>query len=85
MSVIPDFKSVVVRGDKWTPTKYYCPMCGRQEVWESDGFDFYEGNEHACLSCHGTFRSPEPPPPSNDTWGDSAQAVLEAISKCKPE
>lgn len=33
-------------------TKIYCPNCGKQKVWMSEGpGDFYTGQEGYCLAC----------------------------------
>lgn len=37
---------------EFVKTDYFCPMCGKTEVWRnSDGGDYYEGSMHLCASC----------------------------------
>lgn len=33
-------------------TDYYCPSCGKQEVWvEQSGGDYYAGADYVCVAC----------------------------------
>jgi transposase-like protein len=79
MTVVPaHITSIRANSDTWTPTELYCPQCGRQEVWNSDGEDYYDGSEYVCLSCKGTFRHPDEYE-ERRCWKHSADAVLEAL------
>jgi predicted RNA-binding Zn-ribbon protein involved in translation (DUF1610 family) len=34
---------------------YYCPVCGKQEVWNrQDGGDYYMGESYYCTNCGAT-------------------------------
>lgn len=40
-------------------TKYYCPSCGKKEVWTDNGAgDYYEGTTFLCTSCETAFTMP---------------------------
>jgi len=40
-------------------TEYYCPECGKQEVYEALGEgDYYEGTGLYCNSCNNAFTMP---------------------------
>lgn len=40
-------------------TKYYCPECGIQEVYEAIGEgDYYEGTGLYCKNCNNVFTMP---------------------------
>jgi hypothetical protein len=43
----------------WVKTVYYCPNCGKREVWEESGAgDFYESRELCCTECNLIFTMP---------------------------
>lgn len=55
----------------YAPTDYFCPHCGRRDVWEecSDG-DYYQGPDILCLYCGGGFCLPNgdgKPAPDDDS------------------
>lgn len=38
--------------DEFVKGDYFCPFCGKQEVWESqDSGDYYVGSEQICATC----------------------------------
>lgn len=40
-------------------TAYYCPNCGKKEVWSDHGAgDYYEGPTFLCVSCETAFTLP---------------------------
>lgn len=40
-------------------TNYYCPNCGKKEVWTDNGVgDYYEGPTFLCISCENAFTLP---------------------------
>lgn len=45
----------------WHKTDAYCPHCAKQDVWEANEGDYYEGPEFFCATCSGSFRTPRPP------------------------
>lgn len=45
--------------EQWEKTDFYCPRCGKQEVWFiNDGGDYYVGEQHICTACKATFHLP---------------------------
>lgn len=45
--------------EPWEKKDYYCPRCGKQEVWfRNDGGDYYVGEQHICTACKGGFHIP---------------------------
>lgn len=45
--------------ETWEGTGLYCPQCGQLEVWRNtNGGDYYEGEQHLCTSCESTFSLP---------------------------
>ena len=62
--------------EDWVKTEYYCPHCGKQEVWDEDsGGDHYVGTRLTCVSCAAGFRMPE----SADATDWQTQQRIEAI------
>lgn len=52
-------------------SNYYCPLCGKQEVWEDQGEgDFYEGVDYACTNCYASFTLPSLGTNENDFEGE---------------
>ena len=42
---------------------FYCPNCGKQEVWYQDGpGDHYVGEQHICSACEACFTIQGPYP-----------------------
>jgi len=40
-------------------TNYYCPNCGKKEVWTDNGpGDYYEGPTFLCTNCQNAFTLP---------------------------
>lgn len=37
---------------------YFCPLCGRQQVWEGDSPDYYQGVNYYCTECESSFTLP---------------------------
>jgi predicted RNA-binding Zn-ribbon protein involved in translation (DUF1610 family) len=47
------------RESEWTKTEYFCPNCGKLEVWSEDGpGDYYAGEDYVCTSCKCFFNLP---------------------------
>lgn len=45
--------------ETWEPCAFYCPSCGKRDVWEEAGAgDYYVGTDYICRSCWGTFNLP---------------------------
>lgn len=44
--------------ETWEITDYYCPQCGKKEVWRNDGGDYYIGEQHICAACKRSFHIP---------------------------
>ena len=43
----------------WEHTDFYCPSCGKQEVWVEDGpGDYYAGPDYLCRVCGGGMGCP---------------------------
>ncbi len=41
--------------ENWGKTDYYCPYCGKQEVFEEAGAgDYYLGTQALCIACEKT-------------------------------
>jgi hypothetical protein len=56
--------------ESWETTEYFCPNCGRRDVWhETSGGDYYVGELHLCRSCKHGFHLPNGTQPAND-WQD---------------
>lgn len=37
---------------EYDKSEFYCPLCGKQEVWEEKGQgDYYCGSDYVCISC----------------------------------
>jgi predicted RNA-binding Zn-ribbon protein involved in translation (DUF1610 family) len=47
------------RKEAWVKKSYYCPACGKNEVFEKeDSDDYYEGAAYICVSCGVEFTMP---------------------------
>lgn len=43
----------------WIKEDYYCPNCGKQEVWmEENSGDYYVGETYLCINCAFKFALP---------------------------
>ena len=43
----------------WEKTEYFCPECGKRNVWhDTSGGDYYVGEEHLCVECESSFHLP---------------------------
>ena len=39
--------------EEYAKTQYYCPNCGKQEVWNEVGEgDYYLGSDYVCTECN---------------------------------
>lgn len=64
--------------ETWDKSEYFCPHCGKNEVWEQQGDgDYYQGVTYLCISCGGIFHLPQRPRPEN--WQDQQR-----IAELKP-
>lgn len=36
----------------YTKSDYYCPNCGKREVWSGGGADYYVGEAYYCTNCY---------------------------------
>jgi len=66
--------------EAWQLTKYHCPHCGKQRVWqETSGGDYYVGDEHICTNCSHSFYLPlEPKDISGNEQGKQRLSALKA-------
>ena len=69
--------------ETWEATDYYCPACGKQEVWhETSGEDYYVGETHLCLSCEAHFYLPNGASPCSKNWQDDQRVDhIRSLSK----
>lgn len=38
--------------DEWTKDEFFCPKCGKQELWREGGSgDYYLGPSYYCVAC----------------------------------
>lgn len=45
--------------DEFEKSRYFCPNCGKQEVWEEQGAgDYYVGVTYICAACGAKFDLP---------------------------
>lgn len=48
-----------VYSEIWKKTDYFCPGCGKREVWHAaGGGDYYVGEQHICIACAHEFYLP---------------------------
>lgn len=46
--------------ERWSLTEYFCPQCGKKDVWiRGDGGDCELGEKHICTECEHTFYLPD--------------------------
>ena len=71
--------------ENWDKAEWFCPACGRREVYEEQGGgDYYVGTRFLCEKCGAKFYLPDPPEPCPKN--DQHQQRLAAIrSACKGE
>lgn len=57
--VVIKYENGNTRTTTYEDTDLYCPNCGKQEVWEEQGFgDYYLGVDYACTNCYASFNLP---------------------------
>jgi transposase-like protein len=62
----------------WETTDYFCPRCGKQDVWVEDSpGDYYTGPSHLCKACGADFSLPYGCDARPNNWQDSQR--LEAL------
>lgn len=45
--------------ERWEKCDYFCPNCGKKEVWEEQGGgDYYAGVDYVCVACDHFFYLP---------------------------
>jgi DNA-directed RNA polymerase subunit RPC12/RpoP len=45
--------------ETWEPEDIFCPRCGHKKVWvNTDGGDYYVGEQYLCTNCNSTFHLP---------------------------
>jgi predicted RNA-binding Zn-ribbon protein involved in translation (DUF1610 family) len=55
MKVLLEFRNSHHYIAEYEKSKYFCPNCGKQEVWEEQGEgDYYAGSSYICTSCSYT-------------------------------
>jgi hypothetical protein len=48
------------RTEAWFKTDYFCPICGKKEVWSEAGpGDYYAGPRILCVECGGSMEHPQ--------------------------
>lgn len=73
-------KNAVMR-TRWTKTDFHCMHCGKQEVWQDDMDDYYEGYGLACTSCSREWNMPRDPYISvKGIWKERLAALVKAVS-----
>jgi DNA-directed RNA polymerase subunit RPC12/RpoP len=55
-------------------TDYYCMNCGKQQVWEDDCDDYYQGTGMHCTACFSKWQNP-----SGVNDSENAPKLLAAI------
>jgi hypothetical protein len=56
VNVVLQYSESYKRTVKYIKTGYFCPECGKAEVWcEDDGLDYYLGVTYACTGCDSLF------------------------------
>jgi predicted RNA-binding Zn-ribbon protein involved in translation (DUF1610 family) len=64
---------------EYSRCEWYCPNCGKQEVWEEAGpGDFYEREDYVCLGCEIHFTLPRTDDITIDEK-DPFRQILEAL------
>lgn len=55
MKVILEFKNSHHYEREYEKTEYYCPLCGKQDIWEEQGpGDYYQGPDYLCVNCNSS-------------------------------
>lgn len=45
--------------ESYSEVDFYCPECGKREVWMNDGSgDYYVGEDYICMACESIFYLP---------------------------
>lgn len=59
MKVLEEFGNSHHYYSNYEKSDWYCPNCGRKEVWvELEMGDYYEGPPHICVQCGSFFSLP---------------------------
>lgn len=63
--------------DKMKKTNFYCPYCGKQDVYEDTSVDdYYNGTSSYCASCKKKF-----PTPFDDSLSDEDRKRIDVARK----
>lgn len=55
-TVTVNYRLGYTRKSDWFKSAYFCPNCGKQDVWfEDDDGDYFLGERYACTSCKCLF------------------------------
>jgi predicted RNA-binding Zn-ribbon protein involved in translation (DUF1610 family) len=71
----------------WERTEYFCPVCGKQTVWQrKDGWDIEQGDQYQCTSCGAEwFTMGFDGRQENKNPKDADAQVLTALRKAEKE
>jgi len=68
----------------WEKTDYFCPACGKQEVWREDGEgDYYVREDYVCISCGVEFNLPTGAEPASSLRATQAISFIRQQTQTK--
>jgi len=64
--------------DEYNKTSYYCLNCGKQQVYESESYDYCEGPRLMCTCCGYHHNLPRPPDESYEEYTQVLEQLRES-------
>jgi predicted RNA-binding Zn-ribbon protein involved in translation (DUF1610 family) len=73
--LIRDYKTHTMEYELEYQHGYYCPYCGKQNLWREKGSgDYYQGSAYYCLDCYSMHHL-------DSSYGDLDADLIKALKE----